>query len=164
MCVIGGGDSAATAAVYLADICQKVYLIVREREMIAEKFWQNLLAKKPNVEILYEANVKEITGEFKVESVLLDRDYQGKNSLATDGVFIEIGLLPNTNFLASLGVELDAYGYVKVSADQSTAVKGIWAAGDATTGSNFFRQIVTAASEGAIAANSILQYLQQSEG
>lgn len=164
VCVVGGGDSAATAGVYLADVCRKVYMIVREREMIAEKFWQDVLAKKPNVEILYTANVKKINGEHRVESVLLDRIHQESDRLVTDGVFIEIGLLPNTNFLTSLGVELDAYGYVKVMPDQSTVVKGVWAAGDATTGSNSFRQIVTAASEGAIAANSILQYLQKSGG
>jgi thioredoxin reductase (NADPH) len=62
-----------------------------------------------------------------------------------------------------MGVELDDLGYVKVSADQSTNMKGVFAAGDATTSSNRFRQIVTAASEGAIAANSILQYIQKGE-
>lgn len=160
--VVGGGDSAAEAGAYLADICSKVYIVVRGSEMRAEKFWQDLLRKKENVEMIFETNITEIKGETRIDDLILDKPYQGSGMLKTDGIFVEIGLTPNTDFLKSVGVELDEQGYVKVSPDQSTNIEGLFAAGDATTSSNRFRQIVTAASEGAIAANGILQRMQKS--
>jgi thioredoxin reductase (NADPH) len=161
--VVGGGDSAAEAGAYLANICSKVYLVVRATELRAEKFWKNLLAKKENVEMIFETNITEIKGETRIDNLVLDTEYQGSHLLKTDGLFVEIGLTPNTGFLKNMGVEVDEQGYVKVSADQSTNIRGLFAAGDATTSSNHFRQIVTAASEGAIATNSILQYIQKGE-
>ncbi|QQS21254.1 MAG: FAD-dependent oxidoreductase [Candidatus Moraniibacteriota bacterium] len=160
--VVGGGDSAAEGGAYLSDICERVYVIVRDSNMIAEKFWQTLLASKKNVHILLETNVKEIRGGSKLESLLLDRSFEGSELLSVDGLFVEIGLIPNTALLASLGARLDAHGSVETAADQSVGVPGVWAAGDITTNSNRFCQIVTAASEGAIAAKSILEHLQKS--
>lgn len=159
--VVGGGDSAAEAGAYLADICTEVFVIVREPEMIAEKFWRDLLASKKNVTVIVETQVREIRGTAKLETLLLDRPFAGKTELSVDGVFIEIGLLPNTKLLADAGAKLDRLGYVETMSDQSVGVPGIWAAGDITTNSNHFHQIVTAASEGAIAAKSILEYLQK---
>lgn len=159
--VVGGGDSAAEAGVYLSKICSKVYIIVRGQEMRAEKFWQDLLAKKSNVEMIFENTVQEIQGENRIDALVLGKSYKENIMLQTDGLFVEIGLIPNTLFLSSIGVECTESGYIKVDQDQSTSIDGIWAAGDATTSSNYFRQIITAASEGAIAANSILQYLQK---
>ena len=159
--VVGGGDSAASAGVYLAGICERVYIIVREGSMLAERFWQESLMKLPNVEIFYETNVIAIEGENKVEYVRLDKPYKENNELAIDGVFIEIGLKPSTQLVDTLGIEKDAYGYIVTGADQSTSLENLWAAGDITTNSNRFHQIVTAASEGAIAANSILTHLQR---
>ncbi len=159
--VVGGGDSATEAGVYLADICAKVYVIVRDKEMIAEKFWQKLLFAKENVTVLFETNVKEIRGGQKLETLLLDRPFEGSDELKTDGLFAEIGLLPNTKLLADLGAKLDAFGYVETAPDQSVGVVGVWAAGDITTNSHQFRQIITAASEGSIAAKSVLEYLQK---
>jgi thioredoxin reductase (NADPH) len=161
--IVGGGDSAAEAGAYLSNICARVYIIVRGTEMRAEKFWKDIIQKKENIEIIFETNVTEIKGETRIDNLVLDKDYQGSNLLKTDGLFVEVGLTPNTAFLKNIGVGLDEHGYVNVSADQSTDVKGIFSAGDATTSSNHFRQIVTAASEGAIAANSILQYIQKGE-
>lgn len=161
--VVGGGDSAAEAGAYLADICTQVFVIVREERMIAEKFWQNFLLSKKNVRVLFETNVKEIRGTMKLETLLLDRPFEGKNELSVDGLFAEIGLIPNTKLLADIGATLDAVGYVETAPDQSVGVSGVWAAGDITTNSNRFHQIVTAASEGAIAAKSILEYLQKHE-
>lgn len=159
--VVGGGDSAASGAAHLAKICQRVYVIVREPAMKAEKFWQEVLANQPHVEILYDTQVKEIRGEHHVETIVLDRPYQGNETVQVDGVFIEIGLLPNTQGLEGLGIEMDDYGYIRTGPDQSTSVPGLWAAGDITTNSNHFQQIVTAAAEGAIAANGISAHLQR---
>lgn len=159
--VVGGGDSAAEAGAYLSDICAKVYIVVRGAEMRAENFWKELLVKKENVEIIFETNITEIKGETRIDDLVLDREYQGSNLLKTDGIFVEIGLTPNTGFLKDMGADLDEHGYVHVAPDQSTNIEGLFVAGDATTSSNRFRQIVTAASEGAIAANGILQRLQK---
>ncbi len=159
--VVGGGDSAAEAGAYLADICTEVFVIVRESEMIAEKFWRDLLVSKKNVTVVVETQVREIRGTAKLETLLLDRPFAGKSELSVDGLFVEIGLVPNTKLLADAGAKLDRLGYVETMPDQSVGVPGIWAAGDITTNSNHFHQIVTAASEGAIAAKSILEYLQK---
>ena len=78
-----------------------------------------------------------------------------------DGVFVEIGSEPNSDLFKDLQVESDGQGFVKIKSDGSTTAEGIWAAGDLTDGSNKFRQIITAASEGAIAAASISKYLKQ---
>lgn len=159
--VVGGGDSATEAGVYLADLCSEVFVIVREQSMIAEKFWQNLLFSKKNVRVIFGTNVKEIRGTGKMESLLLDTPFMGSETLLADGLFVEIGLAPNTKLLADIGAKLDAHGYAETVPDQSVGVPGVWAAGDITTNSNRFCQIVTAASEGAIAAKSILDYLQR---
>lgn len=161
--IAGGGDSAAEAGAYLSKICSKVYIVVRGKELRAEKFWQNMLSQKENVEMIFETNITEIQGETRIDNLMLDKEYNGSNLLQTDGLFIEIGLTPNTGFLKELGVELDDQGYVKVTSDQATNVAGVWAAGDATTSSNHFRQIITAASEGAIAANSVSRSLQKGQ-
>lgn len=159
--VVGGGDSATEAGVYLADLCSDVFVIVREKHMIAEKFWQDLLLSKKNVKVIFGTNVKEIRGSGKMETLLLDVPFEGSETLAVDGLFVEIGLSPNTKLLADIGAKLDEHGYAETLADQSVGVPGVWAAGDITTNSNRFCQIVTAASEGAVAAKSILDYLQR---
>ncbi|QQR77778.1 MAG: NAD(P)/FAD-dependent oxidoreductase [Candidatus Moraniibacteriota bacterium] len=159
--VVGGGDSATEAGVYLADLCSDVFVIVREKYMIAEKFWQDLLLSKKNVKVIFGTNVKEIQGNGKMETLLLDVPFEGSETLAADGLFVEIGLSPNTKLLADIGAKLDEHGYAETLADQSVGVPGVWAAGDITTNSNRFCQIVTAASEGAVAAKSILDHLQR---
>lgn len=159
--VVGGNDSAAGAAVYLGDIAEKVYVLYRKEKLRAEKFWVDAIEKNPKIEVLYQTNIKEILGEDKVEEVLIDSTYKASDKIKVDGVFVEIGAEPNVEMAKSLGVELDEYGYIKVNADGKASVKGVWAAGDITTGSNKFKQIVTAASEGAIAANDIQKFLKK---
>lgn len=159
--IIGGSDSAASAAVYMADIAKKVYLIYRKDKLRAETFWVSNIEKSKNIEVIYNTNVKKIVGREKIEKVSLDNMYNGKNDLKLDGLFIEIGFTPATALVEELGVGIDEDGYIKVEPDGRTAVQGIWAAGDITTGSNKFKQIITAASEGAICANSIQEYLKR---
>lgn len=159
--VVGGSDSAAGAALFLANIAEKVYIIYRKDKLRAEKFWVGLVEKNPKIEILYLTNVKEIKGEQKVEELVLDSPYKNSDVLKVDGIFIEAGFDPSTDLLKNLDVEIDKDGYVKIDADGKTTEKGLWAAGDITNGSNKFKQIITAAAEGAIAANSIQQYLKK---
>lgn len=158
--VVGGSDSAAGAAVHLAGIAKKVFIIYRRDSLRAEYFWKRLIEKSEKIEIIYETNVKEIHGEEKVKELLLDNPHVGSEKLLVDGIFIEIGLDPSVEIIKNLGVKLDSEGYIEVDQEGRTAEIGIWAAGDITTGSNKFKQIVTAASEGAICAGSIQKYLK----
>lgn len=159
--VVGGSDSAAGAALFLADIAEKVYIIYRKDRLRAEKFWVRLVEKNSKIEVLYVTNVKEIKGEQKVEELALDNPYKNSDVLKVDGIFIEAGFDPNIDLLKKFNIETDKDGYVKIDSDGKTTEKGIWAAGDITNGSNKFKQIITAAAEGAIAANSIQQYLKK---
>lgn len=156
--VVGGGDSAVTAAIYLADIATKVYLIVRKSELRAEPTWQEKIKNIKNVEILLETAVKEIVGTEKVEKVILEGK---KSEIFVDGIFIEIGQTPQTILYKALGLKLTDKDLVVVDTAQRTSVKGVWAAGDITTNSNGLRQIVTAASEGAVSAVDIFTELKR---
>lgn len=159
--VIGGNDSAAVAALYLADIAKKVYMIYRGKELRAEEFWKKRIAENEKIEVIYSTNVTEIKGDATVQEVLLDTSYNGAETLSVDGVFVEIGADPKTDFTNGLGLQIDESGYIVINPDGMTSVDGVWAAGDITTGSNKFKQIVTAAAEGAIAANSIQMWLKK---
>ncbi|KKP67741.1 MAG: Thioredoxin reductase (NADPH) [Candidatus Moranbacteria bacterium GW2011_GWE1_35_17] len=159
--IVGGNDSAVSAALFMANIAAKVYIIYRGENLRAENFWLEAAQKNKKIEIIRNTNIKEIKGDKKVEEVSLDNIYQGKDVLKLDGVFIEIGFIPSAEMLKKTGIDLDEEGYVKIEKDGRTSVKGIWAAGDITTGSNKFKQIITAAAEGAIAASSIQEYLRK---
>lgn len=158
--VIGGSNSAVTAALYFSEICPQVYLIYRRSKLRAEPAWVEVLVKKENVQVIYETNVVDLFGKEKLEGVVLDKSYQGSERLALDGLFVEIGSEPDQELIKPLGVEIDKEGFVKVASDGKTNIDGIWAAGDMTTGSDGLRQIVTACAEGAIAAQSVFKYLQ----
>ena len=161
--VIGGSDSAATATLYLADLAEKVYLIYRKKELRAEPFWVNLIEKNPKLEVLYETNVVEILGEQKLEKVKLDKAYNNSNELNLDGLFIEAGSDPAVEYFSELGIELDEGGYIKIQKNGATNVAGVFSAGDITDGSDKFRQVITAASEGAIAVRGIYNFLKKNK-
>jgi thioredoxin reductase (NADPH) len=159
--VVGGNDSAAGAAVFLATVAKKVFLIYRKSQLRAEKYWQELIEKNSNIEIIYDTNLTEIKGTGKVEEIILDKKTGNENKLLVDGVFIEIGSDPKIDFAKELGIAIDPDGYIQVNQQGSTSVVGVWAAGDITNGSDKFRQIITAAAEGAIAARNIANYLKK---
>jgi thioredoxin reductase (NADPH) len=160
--VVGGGNSATTAALYLADICPKVYLLYRGEELKGEVAWIKELEQRPNIVKLPNTQVTGLKGETKLEKIILDKPWQGQSELAVDGLFVEIGVIPKVDLFKAAGGEVDEQGHIKVKADQSTNLSGVWAAGDGTNGSNNFRQLVTAASEGAIAADSIFKFVRSS--
>ncbi len=158
--VIGGGDAAAEAAVFLSEIAKQVYVIIRRDEFRAEPDWQERLKKSERVEIITKANVKEIIGDEKgVKAIRIDKENRKIN---LDGVFVEIGETPSSVLFENLGLSRDEAGYINVNQEMKTSVEGVWAAGDSTTGSNKFRQIVTACAEGAIAANTIYDKIRKS--
>ena len=156
--VVGGGDVAVEDAIYLAGLCEKVYLIHRRNELRAAMSLQETMKKLPNVEILWEYVVEEICGEDQVSSLRLRHVGNRKERLLpVAGVFIAVGIRPNSELFASL-VSLDEQGYVKAGEDCITNMPGIFAAGDIRT--KKLRQIVTAAADGANAAASAEYYLR----
>jgi thioredoxin reductase (NADPH) len=160
ICVIGGGNAAVTSALGLTDFASKVYLIYRGDRFSAEPIWLEKMANNPKIETIKNTSIIEIKGEQKVEKVILDNAHEDQNHLIVDGVFVEIGSDPGVELARKIGVETDDQGFIKVNADMSTNISGVFAAGDITTGSNKFRQILTAASEGAVAANGAYKMLK----
>jgi thioredoxin reductase (NADPH) len=158
--VIGGGDSAATGVLVLGNIAAKTYMIHRGPELRTEPIWIEQIQANPHIEIVLNTNVTEIVGSTKVEKILLDNPLHGSFELAVDGVFVEIGLNPNSEMAQQIGVATDKTGYIIVKEDMSTNIPGFYAAGDVTTGSSYLRQIVTAASEGVIATYNVYKYLK----
>jgi thioredoxin reductase (NADPH) len=161
--VIGGNDSAVGAADYLAAIASQVYLIYRKKELRAEPYWINLVKNNPKIKIIYNTNLISIDGQKKVEKIKLDQLMGKKDNLAVDGVFIEIGAEPDTQLTQKLSIKKDENGFIKVNNDGSTDCQGVWAAGDITTGSDGFCQVVTAVAEGAVAVRSIFKYLKNAD-
>lgn len=159
--VVGGSNAATMAASMLSDIAKKVYIIYRGTELRGEPMWIEQVEAKENIEIIYTTIVIGLEGEEKLERIKLSRPHNNSEYIETDGVFVEIGSVPNVDLANKLGLELDESKYIKVNEDQTTSLEGVWAAGDCTSASNRFRQVLTAASEGSIAANSIFGYLKQ---
>ncbi len=160
--VIGGSSAAATTADYLAEIAKKVYLI-HESELKADKIWQKKVKSNPKIELVLENKITELKGNDFLEEAVLEKEHQGKNNLALDGIFVEMGIAPHLEMAEELNLDKDQNGFIKIDSGGSTNVKGVWAAGDITNGSNNFRQIITACAEGAIAASSIFAYLKQNK-
>ena len=156
VCVVGGNNSAVIAALLLSEFADKVYIIYRREKIRAEPIWVERIEKNSKITIINNTNITKIKGENVVKSVLLDNTFNNSKELVVDGVFIEIGSEPNTKIAAQLGIKLEN-GYIKTDVAQHTSVKGVYAAGDITTGSNKFEQLITAASEGAVAINSIYE-------
>jgi thioredoxin reductase (NADPH) len=155
--VAGGGNSAAVAVFILAEHAKKVTLIHRGDLPTCEPSYIEEMKANDKIHLISNANIEEIKGSDKVESVILDVEENGNKEYRTDGVFIEIGSGPNTTLIKDLGVELNERGYVKVAPDQMTNINNFYAVGDISTNSNGFRQIITAGAEGAIAAITIFE-------
>lgn len=160
--VIGGGDSAFQAALQLGQIANKVYMIFETEQSTAMPHWQEQVDKNKSKIILIPHNsINKITGEMTVKSVELKDIFQNKSELQVDGVFIEIGTIPNSVLLKNTKIKINNNGYIEINSNQETNISGIFAAGDITNGSGGFSQIITAASEGAIAAFSAFKYLKK---
>ena len=157
--VVGGNDSAATAALFLADAASRVYVIYRREALRAEPIWLEKIKQNSKIEVITKTQVVEIVGEQKVESVKLDQPYKDSSELKLDGLFIEAGAVPASALVESLGVEVEG-GFIKVKEDMSTNVSGVYAAGDISTGSAGLRQVATATAEGAIAAYAAYKWLK----
>ncbi len=160
--VVGGGDAAFEGAILLSGYVDVVYLIHRRKGFRAKPYLVEEAKSKPNIEFVLDSVVREIKGDDKVEGVVVynkeeDREFE----LRVDGIFIEIGSEPPKQLFERIGVETDSDGYVVVDEYMRTSVEGIFAAGDCTTMWKGFRQVVTAATMGAVAAYSAYNYLTE---
>jgi thioredoxin reductase (NADPH) len=149
--VVGGGDSAGVAALLLEKFAGKIYIVHRRDEFRMQDAYLKLLKGSKKISILLNETVAECAGEKRLEKVVLS---SGKE-IRTDGLFVEIGFEPPEAMKMNFKVDTTENGFIKVKEDMSTGIPGVFAAGDITTGSNNLHQIVTAASEGAIAADSV---------
>jgi len=161
--VVGGGNSAIDAALYLSKIAKKVYLIHRRNVFVADEASINELKKQKNVEFVLNAVVKEIKGDKQVNSIVVELVEQEKKQkeIFVDGVFVEIGFEAKTEWLKGF-VELDERGQIIIDSLCKTSKEGVFAAGDCTY--TPFKQIVISAAQGAIAALSAYQYLTKGKG
>ncbi|MCK4997220.1 FAD-dependent oxidoreductase [Candidatus Pacearchaeota archaeon] len=157
--VIGGADSAAKAALYLANICEKVYVVYRKDKMRCEAISLANIEKNEKIEIIYNATPSEIVGEGVVKQLKISKDNEEK-IIDVSGVFVEIGATPSTNTVESLNFELEN-GYIITGKDTKTNIEGVFAAGDITNIE--IQQMITAAGEGAIAAHSVQNFLMNSK-
>ena len=155
--VVGGGNMAVEDAIFLSRICKKVYLVHRREELRAERILQESLFACENVEIRWNSVVVEIQGTECVTGLKI-RDVQDatESVIATDGVFIAVGILPNTDKFRNL-VKLDEAGYIVAGEEGITETPGIFAAGDIRT--KKLRQVITAAADGANAVASAQRYI-----
>lgn len=154
VCVVGGGDSALNEALYLSKIARKVTIFVRGK-LRAQKITIDKALETKNISILYGTTVKEIIGKDKIEGVLIYDQDKKERVIKTDGVFILIGLVANTSLVDMLPEE---GGFLLTDERMATIIPGLFVAGDVR--SKPLRQVVTAVSDGAIAAISALEYLR----
>lgn len=155
--VIGGGDSAITEAIYLTKMAKKVIVVHRRDELRAEKINQEHAFSNPKISFIWDSVLEEIVGKNIVEKVVLRNVKTNITSeMKTDGVFIYVGLIPNTAFV---DVKKDEWGFIIANYKMETSVKGIFVAGDCRV--TPLRQIATAVGDGAIAAVSAERYLEQ---
>jgi thioredoxin reductase (NADPH) len=154
--VVGGGDSAATEALYLHNVGAMVTIIHRRDALRAQDFLAKSL-EASDIPILWNTEVKEIRGRERVNEVELYNNQTGESStLKVDGVFIAVGYSPNVDLAVRTGVELTPDGYIKRDANHRTNIPGIYSAGDVEGG---FKQIVTAAGQGSESALSVFEDL-----
>ncbi|MGA0384521.1 MAG: thioredoxin-disulfide reductase [Flavobacteriaceae bacterium] len=161
--IVGGGDTAAEEASYLANICSKVTMLVRKGEMRASKAMQHRVESIENIDIHYNTEVDEVLGDQVVEGLRMVNNQTGeKEEIAITGLFIAIGHKPNTDIFKGQ-LEMDEVGYIQTKGKSTkTTIPGVFACGDAQD--KEYRQAVTAAGTGCMAALDAERYLATLEG
>jgi len=157
--VVGGSDAAAKDALVLAEHAKKVYIIYRKEKIRAEPINVERVEKNKKIEIINNTNVTEIKGSQLLESVILDKQYNGSDELKLNGLFIAIGHIILSDLAKPLGVKLNKKGEIIINhKDSSTNVSGIFAAGDVAD--KPFKQLITGVAEGCTAAHSAYEYIK----
>ena len=157
--VVGGGNTAVSDVLYLSRLCEKVYLVHRRDTLRASKVDLDPLQKAENVEFVWDSEVKQLLRDQAVTGVRVRNKKTGEErDIPCGGVFVAVGYLPNTELYRGQ-VELDEAGYVLADETTQTNLPGVFAVGDLRK--KPLRQVVTAASDGAVAAHFIEEYLNQ---
>lgn len=160
--VVGGGDTAIEEALFLTRFVKSIKIIHRRDRLRAAKILEERVLKDKKVEVIWNSNVKEILGEARVEGVrVMNTKTVRETTIPCDGVFIFVGLIPNTGFINSL-VELDNDNYIITDDNMHTSKEGIFACGDCRRKS--LRQIITACGDGATAAHEAQKYVERLKG
>lgn len=160
--VVGGGNTAVADVLYLSRLCKKVYLVHRRDELRASKVYLDPLQKAENVEFVWDSEVKELLYGETVTGVRVKNKKTGEDrELSCDGVFVAVGYIPNSDLFKGQ-VDLDESGYVLAGESTKTNLPGVFAVGDLRK--KPLRQVVTAASDGAVAAHFIEEYFTTSIG
>ena len=155
--VVGGGNTAATDALTLSRVASKVYLVHRRDSLRASSVYREKIEKAENIEFIPSSAVESLVGENKLEGAVIKNLKDGSAiSITLDGLFVSIGRIPETELFKDK-LALDEHGYIVAAEDTKTSVDGVFAAGDVRT--KELRQIVTAASDGAVAAHMANEYL-----
>ena len=160
--IVGAGDTACEEASYLSKLCNKVYMIVRRDEMRASVIMQQRVKNAKNIEILWNTETEEVLGEEEVEGVRVKNNKSGETKeLAVKGFFVAIGHKPNTDIFKGV-LDMDENGYLITQPDSTkTNLEGVYACGDAQD--HIYRQAVTAAGTGCMAALEAERYLAEME-
>ena len=156
--VVGGGNTALEDALYLADIAEKVYLIHRRDEFRGLESTVNLLKEKENVEFIYNSNVTKLNADEKLKSIEVTNKDGSMKTIDVDGLFVAVGRIPENQNFAKI-IDLDDGGYIIANEDFHTNVDGIFVAGDNRV--KEVRQLVTATSDGAVAATAAIKYVNE---
>ena len=154
--IVGGGNTALEDALYLTDIANTVYLIHRRNEFRAEDTTINLLKEKDNIEFIYNSTVTKLNANEKLVSIEITNKDGATKVIEIDGLFVAIGRIPENENFSKL-INLDNYGYIVAGENCNTNIPGIFVAGDNRT--KDVRQLVTATSDGAIAATEAIKYI-----
>jgi len=155
--VMGGGNAAITAALLLSNYAKKIYIIYRKNEFFrAEPAWIRQIKENKKIKPIFNSNIIEIYGDNTVKGIKLDT----KKDLKVDGVFVEIGSIPDEKISKQLKLKTEE-NYIVVNKKQETNIKGVFAAGDITN--NPLKQVITACGEGAIAATSAYEEIRRGE-
>lgn len=160
--IVGAGDTAAEEALYLSKLCSTVHMIIRRNEMRASKIMQERVQRTPNIKMYWNTETEEILGDTKVHGVRIRNNKTGKSEdLSVSGFFVAIGHEPNSAIFKGW-IEMDEAGYIKtIPGTSKTTIEGVFAAGDVQD--KVYRQAVTAAGSGCMAALDAERYLSARE-
>jgi thioredoxin reductase (NADPH) len=165
--VVGGGDAACDEAQYLSRLSSRIVLIHRRDRFRAQKALAERVLRNPHIEVRFNTRMLEIKGDKQLEAVILEEDPADALSLRryeedAAAVFVFTGSSPQASFLDGLAIEKDENGYLVTGRDMAASLPGLFAAGDLRA--TPFRQVVTAAGDGAVAAHSVVSYIDERRG
>ena len=156
--VVGGGNTALEDTLYLSNICNKVYLIHRRNEFRGDNSVVDKIKGKTNIDIIYNSNVTKLIGDERLNAIEISNLDGFKKEINVSGLFVAIGKIPENDIFKDI-IEIDENGYILAGEDCHTNIDGIFVAGDNRT--KLLRQLVTATSDGAIAATEAIHYLER---